>query len=119
MVADEKVLLAVLGVRDAEILESRLLALGISIATIFNHSTCKTGCSPSKEIWAHPLDVASIQKFITEEHLRVLKDLGADPELIQSVYDPDKTEATCPACGHTFPTKHSSCPECGLVLGTS
>ena len=54
---DEKVLLAVMGVREAEILSSRLSSQGITIATVYNHSTCTSGCSPSKEIWDHRLPI--------------------------------------------------------------
>jgi hypothetical protein len=114
MSPDDKVLLAVLGVRDAEMLASRLGAQGINIATIYNHSTCTTGCSPSKEIWAHVDDVPVIKRCIQEERLAMLNEMGVNLEQIEKVYDPSQGEATCPACGTCFLTAHEACPECGL-----
>ena len=34
-----------------------------------------------------------------------------------SVYNPQASEACCPACGHTFPTTERNCPDCGLSFG--
>ena len=110
----DKVLLGVVGVGDADMLESKLASQGIVIASIYNHSTCKSGCSPSKEIWAHVEDVPVIQKMIHDEHLAMLKNMGVDLEQVSKVYDPSMDEATCPACGTGFSTKFTECPECGL-----
>ena len=85
--------------------------------TITNHSTCKTGCSPTKEIWAHPDDVIAIQQALHARHIRTLQDMGADLELINQVFDPGKSTAICPACGTEFSTKESQCPECELAFG--
>ena len=116
MNADNKTLLGVIPAMDADILTSQLAKVGIDILTIFNHSTCKTGCSPSKEIWARPEDVTSIQHFMEDRHLRALKDLGADLDQIHQVFDPSKPTAICPACGVTFGTDLMQCPECELVF---
>ena len=114
-----KTLLGQLAARDAEILQSRLSKHGIDVVAIFSHSTCKTGCTPSKEIWAHPEDVQAIQSIMMEERLAALKDLGADLSLLNEVFDPAKESATCPACGTGFHTSLTDCPECGLVIGGS
>lgn len=114
MEPQDKVLLGVVGVRDAEVLEAKLASQGITIATMFNHSTCKSGCSPSKEIWAHAEDVPEIQRLIRDEHMAMLAEMGVDFEQVNKVYDPSLTEATCPACGTDFSTKLTECPECGL-----
>lgn len=112
-----KTLLGQLAARDAEILQARLNKHGIDVVAIFSHSTCKTGCTPSKEIWAHPEDVAAIQTIMMNERLAALKDLGADLNLINEVFDPTKESAICPACGTNFETSRTDCPDCGLVLG--
>jgi rubrerythrin len=33
------------------------------------------------------------------------------------VIDLNAAEVTCPACGHTFDTGPSECPDCGLFIG--
>jgi hypothetical protein len=112
----DKVMIGIIAAMDAERLESRLARAGIEIATMYNHSSCKTGCSPSKEIWAHVDDVPAIQQLIHDEHLAALQDLGVTPEQINRIYDTSKSDATCPACQTIFSTKLSECPECGLVF---
>lgn len=116
MQADDKKLLGVIGARDAEILESKLAKHGIQIATIYNHSSCKTGCSPSKEIWAHPEDIATIQKIIHDDHLKTLEEMGADLNQLNQVFDPQNASAICPACGTEFSTRMTECPDCGLAF---
>ena len=113
---DDKVLLGLMGAREAEALESRLAGQGLHIATIYNHSTCKSGCSPSKEIWARGEDVPLIQQLLHDDRLAMLKDLGVNPDQLNQVYDPDQEHAKCPACGFDFSTKHKECPECGLTF---
>jgi hypothetical protein len=117
MSADEKKMIGMIGARDAEILESRLAKHGIEVATIYNHSTCKTGCSPSKEIWAHAEDIPVIQQIIHDEHVKVLQDMGADMERINQVFDPENPTAVCPACGTEFSTHLGECSDCGLAFG--
>lgn len=117
MVADEKIMIGMIGARDAEILESRLAKHGIEVATIFNHTTCKTGCSPSKEIWAHSEDVGAIQQILHQEHIKMLEEMGANPDQINQVFDPTNPLAICPACGTEFATSMQQCPDCGLAFG--
>ena len=35
----------------------------------------------------------------------------------RAVVDFDAPEAACPACGTTFPTSSTRCPDCGLNFG--
>ena len=114
--ASDKIMIGIIGASDADRLESRLGREGITIATIYNHSSCKTGCSPSKEVWAHRDDVAAIHKMIQDEHLAALADLGVTPEQINTVYDTSLAEATCPACQTVFSTERKECPDCGLIF---
>lgn len=107
-------MLGILAVRDAERLRSRMEREGVTVVLAYNHSTCKTGCSPSQEIWAHPDDVETIGAVMQKERMAVLQDLGADPELLEQVFDTSKATATCPACGTEFATTAAECPECGL-----
>ena len=34
----------------------------------------------------------------------------------EAVFNADVGEATCPACGHKFPTAFGACPDCGLCF---
>ena len=116
MSAEQKTLLGIVPASDADILASQLSKSGVMITTIFNHSSCKGGCAPSKEIWAHPDDVGFIQKFMVERHQQSLKDMGVDLDQINQVFDPSKPTAVCPACGTTFSTSLTQCPECELAF---
>jgi hypothetical protein len=117
MDSTDKTLLGVIPAMDADILTSQLSRAGVDVLTVFNHSTCKSGCSPSKEIWVHPEDLLFIQRFMSDRHMQALKDLGADLEQISQVFDPSKPTAICPACGTTFTTDLTNCPDCDLVFG--
>jgi hypothetical protein len=116
METQNKQLLGVIPANEADILQSKLSRAGVEIVTIFNHSSCKTGCSPSKEIWAHPLDVKFIQEHIQELHFKSLVEMGADIGQINQVFDTSKETALCPACGFEFSTTLTVCPECELVF---
>ena len=110
----EKQIFAILPARDAEWLQSRLAKEGIEVASVYNQQNCGSGCSLSKEVWAHPQDVGSIQRIILADRIHALADLGADVGLINQVFDHTQPCATCPACGFSFETKHLQCPDCGL-----
>ncbi len=112
----EKTLFGIIPAGEADIVAKHLAQEGIDVVAITNHSTCKTGCSPSKEIWVHPDDVATIQRVLHSRHMRTLEGMGADLELINQVFDPGQATAICPACGTEFSTKESQCPECELAF---
>ena len=110
----EKELVGLLPARDAEILKTNMEKHGIEIMAITNNASCKSGCTPSKEVWAHPTDVQTIHTLILRQRLEALADLGADVRLLNEVFDPSQPQATCPACGSKFETSLGSCSDCGL-----
>ena len=110
----EKQLVGLLPARDAELLKSRMEKHGIEIMAITNDASCKSGCTPSKEVWAHPADVQTIHTLILRERMEALADLGADVRLLSEVFDPLQPQATCPACGFKFETALGCCADCGL-----
>ncbi len=110
-------MIGLLPVRDAEQLRTRLERQGIAVALAFNHVTCTTGCSPSQEVWAHPEDVAEIEGLLKAAHVKMITDMGLDPEVLAQVFDPEKEKAVCPACATEFSTTLSECPDCGLGFG--
>jgi hypothetical protein len=116
MKTEQKTLLGILPAMDADVLASQLSKEGVAITTMFNHSSCNGGCAPSKEIWVHPADVVFIQQFMVDRHMRVLQEMGADLDQVNQVFDPSKPTAVCPACGTTFSTHQTQCPECDLVF---
>jgi rubrerythrin len=34
-----------------------------------------------------------------------------------AIFNPAAEKANCPACGHSFPTTETTCPDCGLSFG--
>ncbi len=117
MSAQEKTMIGVIGVREAEILASKLAVEGIEIQSVYSHASCKSGCSPSKEIWAHAGDIPAIQQIMRDDHLKTLAEMGVDPNQVHQVFDPLKPTAICPACGVEFQTSATECPDCGLGFG--
>jgi hypothetical protein len=118
MDSPHKILVGIVSAVNADILSSQLAKAGVQVVTVFNHSTCRGGCAPSKEIWAHPDDASFIQGFMDECYRRDLLDLGADPKQVGQVFDLDKPSAICPACGATFSTTQHQCPQCELAFFT-
>ena len=51
-----------------------------------------------------------------EKILRGLDLSSFDSNLSEEIFDQNKDTAVCPACGASFSTKESECPECGLVF---
>jgi len=113
----EKFHLATLPVAAAEALKSKLALAGIDIALIHNEQSCKSGCAVQVEVWSHPDDVAEIARIAEAERSAHYQEVGYDPSLANSVFDPSREEATCPACGTNFATTLTSCPDCGLSFG--
>jgi hypothetical protein len=105
--------------KDAEQLRSVLASLGIEVATIMNPASCTSGsCGVQLEMWAHPEDVASIERILKERWQHSLAGHGHeyDHALAEQIFDPTAEAATCPACATVFATTHAECPECGLYF---
>jgi hypothetical protein len=62
-------------------------------------------------------DGIEAQHIIDEEHRRTTGLEQYDHSNADSVFNPDAGQASCPACGHAFPTTETTCPDCGLNLG--
>jgi|GEM_PF-876839 len=121
---DNYTLIGVMGTTEAQRMAGHLTDRGVTIELVFNPTTCTRGtcstsgaCSTSSEVWVHQADMTAVQQFMAEEHHRVYGDLSFDPAIVSQVFDPEKTEAVCPACGTPFSTQLAECPECGLGFG--
>ena len=66
------------------------------------------------------VDVETITKDKVSVHITVAVQYyveDKDQSIINSVYDSSQDTAVCPACGFSFSTTNSECPDCGLMLG--
>ena len=104
-----------LAMSDASRLKNALETQGITVEIAVNPASCASGgCAPKSEIWAMAEDMPAIQNFFAQQHAKSLEGLSFDPAVLNSVFDPDQAEATCPACATRFATKLGECPDCGL-----
>lgn len=114
---DNFVCIGVAPASTAERLKSLLRERDVKIETFHNSSTCQKGCSMTVEIWIEKNDLPILEEVMTKEKARTLEGLDFDPEVVNEVFDPEKESAVCPACGTSFSTKNTECPECGLCFG--
>ena len=113
----EPVRLAVMPLQDAKTFQEQLKSRGIEI--VLNHSdqTCTRGCAVTVEVMGYEKDLPIITEVYSHNFQKLVEGHDINWEQMNSVYDPNQAEATCPACGHKFATSNSECPDCGLVLG--
>lgn len=109
--------LAVMGLQEAKDFQTALKKEGVEVILNHDDETCTRGCAVTVEMLGREEDMEIIQSVYTRSFQKLLEGLEFDPEVINSVYDTSKGEATCPACGHNFSTSKTECPDCGLVLG--
>lgn len=114
MSTDEKILLGTAPVVVANRYKDLAAQRDITIELAYNASTCKTGCSHTMEVWANKQDLEAVMALMATEAQRNFSGLEFDPEVVGQVFDPEKEEAQCPACGTVFATSASECPDCGL-----
>lgn len=62
-------------------------------------------------------DAREAWHIIEEDHRKTTGVGQQDSPNADSIYNPEAGEACCPACGHTFPTTETACPDCGLSFG--
>ena len=80
----------------------------------FGNSTC---CPTVYNLLVKREDAREAYHIIEAEHRKLtgLTEHGAYNN--DAIFNPDKSEAQCPACGHAFPTTETACPDCGLSFG--
>ncbi|MCX6123911.1 MAG: hypothetical protein NTV34_04070 [Proteobacteria bacterium] len=102
--SSEMLLIGSVAIVEAEGIKSELANMGIGIEIAVNPKACAGGaCSTKAELWANTEDFASIQRFFTDRHAKLLEGHALDP-------------AICPACACQFKTSLGECPDCGLVF---
>ncbi len=119
VIVNNEVLLGVLDFNEAKRMRSILEDEGVRLRLQSNPETCATGgCKVTVEVYASEIDVPKVREFFLREKERALDGLEVDRSLANEVFDPEKSEARCPACGTQFSTLHRECPDCGLVFIT-
>ncbi|MCK5405495.1 MAG: hypothetical protein KAI75_09675 [Desulfobulbaceae bacterium] len=82
-------------------------------------SSCGKGCCPSAfDLKVRREEAEEVLAIIDEENRSSTfmgrKDEGGNND---SVFNPHAREAVCPACGCSFSTSTTTCPDCGLSFG--
>jgi hypothetical protein len=113
----QMVKMAVMPLQEAKSFQDQLKSKGIEIKLDHNEQTCTRGCTVTVEVHGQEKDLPVIAQVYQENYAKLLEGHEVNFEVMNSVYDPNQEQATCPACGTDFSTKLTECPECGLVLG--
>lgn len=113
----EHVRIAVMPLNDAKNFQHDLQKEGVDLVLNHNEQSCTRGCTVTVEVLGFEKDLPKIIEVYENNYKKLLDGLDFDPNVINSVFDPSKATATCPACGRNFATTHTECPECGLFLG--
>ena len=97
-------------------LQALLEANGLAaVACADGPAGCRTSCRGAELLLqVRAADLAEVHALLDEEHRRTTVLTDYDTSLAGEVFDADRDEATCPACGCRFPTSSSACPDCGL-----
>jgi len=93
---------------------------GENIGTLLvgDEKSCGQSCCPTVySILVKREDGLDALKIVEEEHKRVTGLMHHELSGADAVFNPEADEACCPACGHTFPTTETACPDCGLSFG--
>src|SRR5690554_4418044 len=113
----EDLKIAILPLVEAKALQQQLEKRGVLIRLDHNEATCRRGCTVTVEVWASPGDLSAVRETLDNNFAQMLDGNEVDWERLNQVYDPAKETAICPACGFSFSTQESACPDCGLNLG--
>lgn len=83
-----------------------------------DENTCAKGCCPTSfYLLVRREDAREAVGVIQAVHAQNTALHHHDTSHSQAVFNADAGEATCPACGHKFPTAFTTCPDCGLCFG--
>ncbi len=80
-------------------------------------SGCGQGCcGPELLLRVRLSDIQEVMAVLEEEHARSTALAEHDTSHADAVFNTHAEQATCPACGCTFPTTRPTCPDCGLCF---
>ena len=112
----EPIRLAVMPLTDAKTFQDDLSKDGIKLILNHNEQTCTRGCSVTVEVLGYEKDLEIISKKYHDNYAKLTEGHEVNWEVANSVFDPNASEAICPACGFSFAPDKSECPDCGLVI---
>ena len=117
--ADDKVVNLQAGpLGDMRHLEELLKNERIGTLLVGDERNCGKGCCPSNFfLQVREEDAPDAFAIIAQEHQQMTSMADHDNEHHDGVFNADAGEAKCPACGFSFPTHTSTCPDCGLCFG--
>lgn len=104
--------------QDMRHIEELLAAENIGTLVVGDEKSCGKGCCPSNYyLQVRREEAQDAFQIIQAEQQRVTALHHHDTTHVDNVFNADASEATCPACGHTFSTTSTTCPDCGLCFG--
>lgn len=112
----ELIRLGTMGLHEAKSLQRVLAQEGVELVLDHNDQTCTRGCSVTVELLVSEAGLPMVQKVLKAQFERQTQGTNVQWELMNEVFDPEKAEATCPACGTKFETSSKACPDCGLCF---
>ena len=78
---------------------------------------CGGGCCGTELLLqVRMTDVQEVVAILEQEHVRSTALEQHDTTYAGAVFNTAAEKATCPACGYSFPTTESACPDCGLYF---
>jgi len=100
--------------------ELQILLQGESIPSLTikeDSGGCGKGCCGTDlMLQVRMTDVQEVLAILEQEHIRSTALEEHDTTYAGAVFNTAAEKATCPACGCSFPTTESICPDCGLCF---
>lgn len=113
----EEVLIGTIEYNEAKRIKAALSEKGIELRLAGDSTACASkSCRISLQVFSQTKDLPLVREFLIAEQQKVFEGLDFDPNIINEVFDPEQEQARCPACGTSFKTSSTSCPDCGLVF---
>jgi len=101
---------------EAKSLQRVLEKEGVNLVLDHNDHTCTRGCAVTVELLVAPQELDAVKGVMQSEFEKLSEGTAVNWDLLGQVFDPAKSDATCPACGTSFATSLGSCPDCGLCF---
>ena len=98
-------------------LQNLLAQHGLPALVVKDEQGCGQGCcGPELLLRVRRADIQAVITVLEEEHIRTTALHAHDTSHANAVFNTHAEQATCPACGNTFPTSQTTCPDCGLCF---
>ncbi len=90
---------------------------GIPSLAVKDGSNCGKGCCGTDLIvQVRMSDVQEVLAILEQDHVQSTALSDHDTTHTGAVFNTAAENATCPACGCSFPTSQAECPDCGLCF---